>query len=96
VVTTFFLLQEWIKKKTNFLVFKITLLDFLLEIKEIKAGDATYGILYNCLPKVIITLGGLDSYTTCRLQKYGWHKITSQKSREAISQNTSSLKGLML
>jgi hypothetical protein len=42
----------------------MSLLHFLVEIKEIAVGDATSGILYNCLPKVIITLRGIDSYTT--------------------------------
>ena len=64
VVTTICLLQARITKKTNFLVCEMTLLNFLAEIKEIVVGDATFGILYNFLPKVIITLWGLDSYTT--------------------------------
>jgi hypothetical protein len=34
----------------------MTLLHFLAEIEEIEVGDATSGILYNCLPKVIITM----------------------------------------
>jgi hypothetical protein len=42
----------------------MTLLHFLEEIKEITVGGATSGIMYNCLPKVIITLWGLESYTT--------------------------------
>jgi hypothetical protein len=96
VVMTFFLLQAWITKKTNFSVCEMTLLHFLSEIKEIVVGEDTFGILYNCLPKVIITLWGLDSYTTCRFHKYGWPKRTSQTLRGSISHNTSSLKGLML
>jgi hypothetical protein len=73
----------------------MTLLHFLAEIKEITVGDATSGILYNCLPKVVITLRGLESYITCHFQKYGCPKITSQTSNREISHNTSSLKGLM-
>jgi hypothetical protein len=79
----------------NLSVCEMTLLHFLEEIKEIVVGGTTSGILYNYLPKVIITLQGLDSYTTCRFEKYGCLKITSQTSRGEISHNTSSLKGLM-
>jgi hypothetical protein len=43
----------------NFLVCEMTLLHFLAEIKEIAVGGATYGILYNFLPKEIITLRGI-------------------------------------
>jgi hypothetical protein len=63
-VATTFSYCEHITKKTNFPVCEMTLLHFLAEIKEIVVGGATSGILYNCLPKVIITLRGLDSYTT--------------------------------
>jgi hypothetical protein len=42
----------------------MTLLHFLAEIKEIEVGGATSGILYNCLPRVIITSWGVESYTT--------------------------------
>ena len=56
----------------NFLVWETILLHFLEEIKEVVVGGATSGILYNELPKVIITVQGLDSYTACRLHKYGW------------------------
>jgi hypothetical protein len=73
----------------------MTLLHFLSDIKEIEVDRATSSILYNCLPKVIITLRGIDSFTTCRFQKYGCTKITSQNSRGETSHNTSSLKGLM-
>jgi hypothetical protein len=59
VVATFRLLSEHITKKMNFSVFEMTLLHFLAEIKEIAVGSATSRILYNCLPKVIITLRGL-------------------------------------
>jgi hypothetical protein len=40
------------------------LIALIAKIKEITVGGATSGILYNSLPKVIITLQGLDSYTT--------------------------------
>ena len=59
-------------------------------------GGATSGILYNLFPKVTITARGIHSYTTCCLHKYGWPNNTSQTSRGATSNNTSSLKGLML
>jgi hypothetical protein len=95
VATIFFSLGAQITKNMNFLVYEMTLLHFLADIKEIAVGSVTFGILYNCLPKVIITLQGLDSYTTCHFQKYGWPKITSQTSRGAISHNTLSLKGFM-
>jgi hypothetical protein len=64
VAATFFLLSARITKKMNLSVCEMTLLHCLAEIKEITVGGATYGILYNCLPNVIITLRGLDSYTT--------------------------------
>jgi hypothetical protein len=79
----------------NFAVCEMTLLYCLAEIKEIAVGSDSSGILYNCLPKVIITLQGLDSYTTCRFHKYGCPKRTSQTSRGEISNNTTYLKGLM-
>jgi hypothetical protein len=71
VVVTFYLLGAHITKKMNFLVYEMTLLHFLVDIKEIEVCDTTSGILYNCLPKVMITLRGLDSYTTCCFHKYG-------------------------
>jgi len=86
VVTTIYLLQAWITKKTNFPICEMALLHCLAKIKEIAVGSTTSGILYNCLPKVIITLRGLDSYIACRFHKYGWPKRTSQTSRGAISQ----------
>jgi hypothetical protein len=64
VAVTFCLLQGWITKKMNFPVYEMNLLYCLAEIEEIVVGSATSGILYNCLPKVIITLRGIDSYTT--------------------------------
>jgi hypothetical protein len=68
-------------KKTNFSVWKMTFLHFLPEIKEMAVCEATSGILYNCLPKVIIKFQGLESYTTCRFHRYGWPKITPKNSR---------------
>jgi hypothetical protein len=50
---------------------EMTLLHFLEEIKEIAVGGTTSSILYNCVPKLIITLWGLDSYTSCHFHKYG-------------------------
>jgi hypothetical protein len=73
----------------------MNLLHLLVEIKEIAIGGATSGILYNCIPKAIITLQGLDPYTTCFFHKYGFPKRTSQNSRGEISHNTLSLKGFM-
>ena len=96
VVTIFPLLWERIRQKMNFLVWEMSLLPFLVEIKEVAVGGATSGILYNELPKEIIKVRGLDSYITCRLHKYGWPNNTSQTSRGATSHNTSSVKGLML
>ena len=80
----------------NFLVSEMRLLPFLVIIKEVAVGWAASGILYNKLPKEIIIARGLDSYTTCRLHKYGWPDNTSQTSRGVTSHNTSSVKGLML
>jgi hypothetical protein len=71
VAETFFLLRAWITKKTNLLVYEMTVLHCLANIKEIMVGGATSGILYNFLPKVIIKLWGLDSYTACLFHKYG-------------------------
>jgi hypothetical protein len=96
VVTTLCLLRSWITKKRNLSICEMTLLHCLANIKEIEVGNTTFGILYNCLPKVIITFQGLDSYRACHFHKYGWPKITSQTSRGQISHNTSSLKGLMV
>jgi hypothetical protein len=61
VAETFYLLRARITKKTNFSVYEMALLHCLAEIKEIVVDNATSGILYNCLPKVIITLRGLNS-----------------------------------
>ena len=63
MVATLYLLWARITNKTNFSVCEMTLLHFLVEIKEIAIGGTTSGILYNFLPKVIITLWCLDSYT---------------------------------
>ena len=57
-------------------------------------GDGTtYGILYKLFPKVIIIAQGLDSYTTCRLHKYGWPNNILDTSRGATSHSTSSVNG---
>jgi hypothetical protein len=64
--------------------------------KEMVVGGVISDIMYSLLPKVIITTRGLDSYTTCRFHKYGWHNNTSETSRGAMSHNTSTAKGLML
>ena len=37
------------------------MLHFIAKIKEVVVGGATYDILYNILPKEIITERGLDS-----------------------------------
>ena len=57
------LLWEWIKKKTNFLVWGMTLLHCLVVIKYMAVEGAIYSILYNLVPKEIITKLGLDLYT---------------------------------
>ena len=72
------------------------LLHLLVEIKETVVGSVTSSIMYNLLPKEIITEQCLDSYTTCRFHKYGDPNNTSQSSRGATSHNTWSMKGLML
>ena len=80
----------------NFLVCDMSLLPFLAVIKDVAVGGATSDILYNELLKEIMTARGLDSYTACRLHKYGWPNNTSQTSRGVTSHNTSSVNGLML
>ena len=95
VATTFCLLWAWITKKKNFPIWEMTFLHCLVEIKEITLGGTASSILYNFLFKVIITLWGLDSYTTWRFHKKVWPKRTSQNSRGATSDNTSCLKGLI-
>jgi len=96
VASTFFLLRAQMTQKMNFPLCEMALLHCLVEIKEIVVSGATSGVLYNCLPKVIITFQFLDSCTTCRFHKYDWPKRTSKTSRGEISHNTLSLKGLML
>lgn len=96
VATIFPLLWEQTRKKINFLVWEMILLHFLAKIKELEVGGATFSILYNILPKEIITTQGLGSYTTCHFHKHGWPNNTSQTSRGATSHNTSPVKGLML
>ena len=80
----------------NFLVCDMSLLPFLAVIKDVAVGGATSAILYNELFKEIMTARGLDSYTACRLHKYGWPNSTSQTSGGVTSHNTSSVNGLML
>jgi len=95
VATIFRSFWEWITKKTNFPIWEMTFVHYLAEIKEIALGGTSSGILYNFLFKVIITLRGLESYTTWHFYKYGWPKITIKTSRGETSHNTSSLKFLM-
>ena len=61
VATIFPLLWERTRQKINFLVYEMSLLPFLATIKEVAVAGATSGIMYNELPKVIITMRGLDS-----------------------------------
>ena len=96
VATIFFLPWGQIIRKTNFLVWEMSLLHCFAVTKEIVVGSGTYGILYNLFPKVTITTRGHDSYTTCRFHTYGWPNNKSETSRGAMSHNTSSMKGLML
>lgn len=60
VATIFPLIFNGIRKKTNFLVWEMILLYCLVEIKEMVVGGATFNILYNVLPKEIITERGLE------------------------------------
>ena len=46
------------------IVWDMILLHFLAKIKERVVDGATFDILYNFWPKVIITEQGIDSYTT--------------------------------
>ena len=80
----------------SFLVYDMSFLPFLAVIKDVAVGGATCGILYNELFKEIMISRGLESYTSCRLHKYGWPNSTSQTSRGVTSHNTSFAKGLML
>ena len=72
------------------------LIAFIYEDQRDGVGGATYGIMYNLLPKVIITVRGLNSYISCHFHKYGFPNNTSQTSRGETSHSTSSVKGLML
>ena len=80
----------------EFLVCDMSLLPFLAVIKDVAIGGATSSILYNELLKEIMTVQGLNTYTACRLHKYGWPNSTSQTSRGVTSHSTSSVNGLML
>ena len=55
VAIIFFLPWGWIIRKTNFLVWEMSLLHFFVVTKEILGGSGTSGILYNLFPKVTIT-----------------------------------------
>ena len=96
VATIFFFPYDQFVRKINFLVWEIILLRCFAVVKEMTGGGTTSSILYKLFPKVIITARGLDSYTTCRLHKYGWPNNTSTTSRGATSHNTSVVNGLML
>jgi hypothetical protein len=61
----------------------MTFLHCLVEIKEITLGGTTWGIVYNFLFKVIITLRGLESYTTIGLAQ----KNITNFERRNITQN---------
>jgi len=50
------LLWERTRQKMNSLVSEMSLLHFIAVIKEVAVGGATSGILYNELPKEIITV----------------------------------------
>ena len=58
VAIVFFLPWGWIIRKTNFLVWEMSLLHCFAISKEIAAGGGTFGILYNLFPKVKITARG--------------------------------------
>ena len=73
----------------------MTLLHYLADIKEMAVGGATFCILYNLVPKEIITERGLNSYTDWCFHKYGCPNNTSQNSRGETSHSASSVKGLM-
>jgi len=51
-------------KRKKFPVWEMILLHFLAEIKEMAVVGATFDILYKLLPKEIIIVRRLDSYTT--------------------------------
>lgn len=73
------------QEEEKFLVLdQMTFLHFLSEINEMEIGTTTSCILYNWLPKVWITLWGIDSYIAICFHKYGWPKITLQSSRGLI------------
>ena len=96
VATIFFFPYGRMVMQINFLVWETILLHCFAVVKEMAGGDTTSSILYKLFPKVIITTRGLDSYTACRLHKYGWPNNTSYTSRGATSHNTSFVNGLML
>ena len=63
VAMIFHSLLERIMKRMDLLIKEITFLDYLSKIKETTVVGTIYGILYGYLPKVTVTLQGLDSYT---------------------------------
>jgi len=54
VAMIFPLLWKQTRQKMNFLVWEMSLPPFLVMIKEVAVGGATFGILYNELPKEIM------------------------------------------
>ena len=96
VATILFFPYERVVRKINFLVWETILLRFFVAVKEMIGGGTTSRILYMLFPKLITTTQGLDSYTKCRLHKYGWPSNTPATSRGATSHNTSSVNGLIL
>ena len=96
VATILFFPCGWIVMKKNFLVWETILLHCFAVVKEMIGGGTTSGILYNLVPREIIIVWGLDSYTTCHFHKYGWPNNTSDTSRGATWHSTSSMNGLML
>ena len=54
VAIVFFFPWGQIIRKTNFLVWEMSLLHCFAVTKEIVGGDGTSGILYNLFPKVTI------------------------------------------
>lgn len=59
-------------------------------------SSATFGIVYNLFPKVIIKLRGLDSYKKIFFHEYGFPTNKSQNSRGEAWDNNSYVKGLMM
>ena len=64
MATIFFFPLGKIIRKKKFLVWEMILLHFFAKIKEMKVGSDASSISYNLLPRVIITVRGIESYTT--------------------------------